>query len=107
MKINNILILIILLAAILRLPLLGSFPNGFSGDEANQGYSAYSISKTAKDEWGEFLPLFPRGFGDYKPPILTYLTVPFVALFGLEIQSVRFPTALVGNNLLYNQKDYQ
>jgi 4-amino-4-deoxy-L-arabinose transferase-like glycosyltransferase len=90
------LIIILVIAALIRLISLGEFPNGFTGDEAQQGYSAYSILKTSKDEWGEVLPLFPRGFGDFKPPLYTYLTIPSVAIFGLTIEAVRLPAAIVG-----------
>lgn len=95
---NNkfLLIFIIFLAAALRLPFLDSFPSGFSGDEAQQGYSAYSIFKTGKDEWGQFLPIFPRGFGDFKPPLYTYLTIPSVGIFGLNEFGVRVPAATLG-----------
>lgn len=90
------LLIILVIAIILRVIALGNFPPGFSGDEAQQGYSAYSILKTGKDEWGEVLPLFPRGFGDFKPPIYTYLTIPSVAIFGLTIEAVRIPAAILG-----------
>ncbi|MCX6724632.1 MAG: glycosyltransferase family 39 protein, partial [Candidatus Shapirobacteria bacterium] len=59
-------------------------------------YTAYSILKTAKDEWGQFLPLNPRSFGDYKPPLYTYLTIPSIAIFGLNEFAVRLPSALFG-----------
>ncbi len=91
-----ILTVLIVLAATLRLIALDRFPNGFTGDEAQQGYSGYSILKTGKDEWGQTLPLNPRGFGDYKPPLYTYLTIPSEAIFGLNIFSVRLPAAIIG-----------
>lgn len=93
---KKLLLIIVIVAALARLLFLGQFPNGFTGDEVQQGYSAYSILQTGKDEWGQFLPLFPRGFGDYKPPLYTYLTVPSVAVFGLTPEAVRLPAALVG-----------
>lgn len=87
---------IIALGFLLRVIWLDQFPVGFTGDEAQQGYSAYSILKTGRDEWGQFLTLFPRGFGDYKPPLYTYLSIPSVAIFGLNEFAVRFLTALLG-----------
>lgn len=96
MSAKLLLICIITLAVLTRLLFLGQYPNGFTGDEAQQGYSAYSILKTGKDEWGQFLPIFPRGFGDYKPSLYTYLTIPSVAIFGLTIEAVRLPAALIG-----------
>ncbi len=90
------LFLILILGLILRLVWLGDVPNGFSGDEAGQGYSAYSILNTGKDEWGQFLPLAFRSFGDFKPPLYTYLTVPSVWIFGLNEFAVRLPAAIIG-----------
>lgn len=95
-KTGTILALIIILASFLRLPLLDSLPAGVTIDEAGQAYSAYSILKTGKDEWGDFLPLNPRGFGDYKPPVYMYLLVPFIAVFGLSEAAVRLPSAIAG-----------
>ncbi|KKT76332.1 MAG: hypothetical protein UW69_C0001G0028 [Microgenomates group bacterium GW2011_GWA2_44_7] len=87
---------IIVLALILRLGALDRYPAGFNADEANQGYSAYSLLQTGKDEWGETLPLSPRTFGDYKAPLYTYLTVPSIALFGLNVFATRLPAAILG-----------
>jgi 4-amino-4-deoxy-L-arabinose transferase-like glycosyltransferase len=88
--------LIVLLAAILRFTLLDKYPPGVTGDEIQQGYSAYSLLKTGMDEWGDRFPLFPISFGDYRPPVYIYLTVPFVALFDLNILSTRLASALFG-----------
>lgn len=96
MRSKLIFLIIILIAILTRILFLADFPRGFSGDEAQQGYSAYSILKTSRDEWGQFLPLFPRGFGDFKPPLYTYLTIPSVAIFGLTEEAVRLPAAIMG-----------
>ncbi|OGY16751.1 MAG: hypothetical protein A2784_04680 [Candidatus Chisholmbacteria bacterium RIFCSPHIGHO2_01_FULL_48_12] len=90
-------ILILLLAAGLRLVQLGQNPPGLYWDEVSLGYNAYSILTTGRDEHGEFLPLTRfKAFGDYKPPGYIYATVPSIALFGLNEFSVRFPSALAG-----------
>ena len=59
-------------------------PPCFNADEASFGYNAYSILKTGKDEYGTLLPLRLKSFGDYKLPLYTYLSVPFIAVFGLN-----------------------
>lgn len=92
-----ILYLIILLGLTLRIIWLDQYPLGVTTDEIQQGYSGYSILKTGKDEWGDFLPINPRGFGDYKPPLYSYLTIPFVALLGLNIEAIRLPSVLFGS----------
>ncbi|TSC88446.1 MAG: glycosyl transferase [Microgenomates group bacterium Gr01-1014_16] len=88
--------LILFLGLILRVVWLDKFPAGFTADEAGQGYDAYSILKTGRDSWGQFLPLFPRGFGDFKPPLYMYTAIPTIAIFGLNEFAVRLPTAIIG-----------
>lgn len=95
-KKNWILVLILFLAAILRLYDLGRIPPSLDWDEAALGYNAYSILRTGRDEYGHFLPLIFKSFGDYKPGLYIYLTVPFVAIFGLTELAVRLPSALIG-----------
>jgi len=85
------------LGFLLRVVGISSFPAGFNADEAGQGYAAYSILKTGRDEWGEFLPLAPRSYGDFRAPLYTYLTVPSVAVFGLNEFAVRLPNAILGS----------
>lgn len=94
--INNCLFLILVAAMIIRLWKLGSIPPGLTSDEAALGYNAYSILKTARDEYGKFLPVIFKSFGDYKPGLYIYLTIPFVAFLGLNEWSVRLPSALAG-----------
>ncbi|HUV71846.1 MAG TPA: glycosyltransferase family 39 protein [Clostridia bacterium] len=92
-----ILVLVFSLALFLRVYKISSFPAGPNMDEVSQGYTAYSILKTGRDEWGQFLPLSPRAFGDYRAPLYTYLIIPSIALFGLNEWAIRFPAALVGS----------
>ncbi len=94
---KNLPILFIILAAfIFRVAGISSLPIGFTQDEAVQGYDAYSILKTGKDQWGTTFPWTFRSFGDFKLPVYTYLSVPSIALFGLNEFSVRLPAAICG-----------
>src|SRR3989344_2018687 len=88
--------LILLLSLLLRVYGLNMLPPSLNWDEVSLGYSSYSILKTGHDEWGEFLPLSFRAYGDYKLPGYIYLDVPFIALFGLNEWGVRLPSALLG-----------
>lgn len=96
-KKNLLLLLILLLGFLLRFISLDISPPGFNADEAALGYNAYSILKTGKDEWGESFPIVFKSFSDYKPGLYVYLTIPFVALFGLTELSVRLPSILLGS----------
>lgn len=75
---------------------LADVPPGVNRDEASIGYTAYSLLRTAKDEYGRFLPLSFQSFGDWKLPIYMYTTVPFVKIFGLSEMALRLPSALSG-----------
>lgn len=95
-KENLFLILILLLATTLRFLGEGISPPGFNADEASFGYSAYSILKTGRDEFGNFLPLTLFSFGDYKTPLYAYLAILPIAVFGLNEFATRFPARLCG-----------
>ncbi|NTU46144.1 hypothetical protein HGA88_00810 [Candidatus Roizmanbacteria bacterium] len=70
-------------------------PPGFNADEAAFGYNAYSLSQTAKDEYGSFLPVRLKSFGDYKMPLYSYLSVPIIQIFGLSETSTRALNSIV------------
>ena len=91
-----ILIIITLISFCLRFYQANNYPP-LLWDEAAIGYNAYSILKTGRDEHGQLLPLIFKSFGDYKPGIYIYLTVPFVAIFGLTPLAVRLPSILIGS----------
>src|SRR5258708_11051713 len=82
----------ILIAIVTRGYKLGSAPAGLYLDEAGQGYSAYSILKTGKDEFGKSFPIVFRSFTDFKTPVYVYLIVPLIPIFGLTKFAVRFPS---------------
>lgn len=75
---------------------LSEVPPGFYIDEALPGYNAFSLLKTGKDEYGKSFPLVFRFYGSFNPPIFTYLTAFSVAVFGVSVFAVRFPSALLG-----------
>lgn len=91
-----LLIVILLLAFLLRVVGVDQYPVGFTPDEASWGYDAYSLFKTGKDQWGESWPLTLRSFGDFKLPLYAYLTIPSVAIFGLNEFATRLPNAVFG-----------
>lgn len=95
-KIVTVLLLVFFLGAILRFYRLGEIPVGFHRDEAFLGYNAYSILRTGKDMNGNFLPFHLESFL-YSPAGYSYLSIPFIKLFGLSAFSVRFPSALFGS----------
>ena len=96
-KKNIFLIFIFFLAFFIRIYSIHTTP--LLWDEASLGYNAYSILKTGRDEYGTFLPIIFKSFGDYKPGLYVYLCLPFVYLFGLNDLSVRLPSIILGSLL--------
>jgi 4-amino-4-deoxy-L-arabinose transferase-like glycosyltransferase len=89
------LLIVLLVAAALRLPHLATNPPGLIPDEAMFTYDAWSILKTGRDQYGERLPLFPRSAARLHSMYL-YATVPSVAVFGLTELGARVPAVLAG-----------
>ena len=90
------LILIISIATLLRVVKLDEYPPALYSDEVSQGYNAYSVLTTNKDEYGTWFPVSFRSFGDWKPPLPTYFMVPTIAAFGLNEYGIRMSSALLG-----------
>ncbi len=98
MKVSSILLGIIVVFAVwFRLTNLTSNPPALSWDEVSIGYNAYTILTSGTDEHGVRFPLGAfAAFGDYKPSLPIYLTIPFIAIFGLSDLAVRLPSAIFG-----------
>lgn len=89
-----ILILICALFLFTRLYKIAEIPVSVYWDEASIGYNAYAVSTDLKDEWGKFMPIHFRAFGEFKLPVYIYSVAPFVKIFGLNAFSVRLPAVL-------------
>ncbi len=87
---------IVILAGILRFYHIDKVPVSLYWDETASAYNAYSIAQTARDEYGNFMPLLFRSFEDYKMPGNIYLIAISVKFFGLNEFSTRFPSAFLG-----------
>lgn len=94
LKPKVLLILICLFFLTIRLFKINEIPPSLYWDEASIGYNAYSIEQTLIDEWGDFLPIHFRAFGEFKLPVYIYSVVPFVKIFGLNEFAVRLPAVL-------------
>ncbi len=88
--------LILILTILLRFYSLDQIPPGLNEDEASQGYDAYSLMLTGKDQWGKSFPVFIRSFGSFQSPLYTYLTIIPTYFFDISIFSTRFISAFFG-----------
>jgi 4-amino-4-deoxy-L-arabinose transferase-like glycosyltransferase len=91
MKTKVILALVLLLFLVSRIYKIAADPPSVYWDEASIGYNAYAITTDLKDEWGEFLPLHFRAFGEFKLPVYVYSVAILVKAIGLNAFSVRLP----------------
>jgi len=93
-----IFLLIVCVAAGLRLPGLDRVPPELNQDEASRGVDAWQIFQTGADRHGRRWPLFLESFGpgDWTAALTTYFTVPFVAWMGPTTAAIRMPDALLG-----------
>lgn len=96
-KKNFLLMLIFLLGFFIRIWNIKEVPPGLNRDEASIGYTAYSLLKTGKDEYGRSWPVSFKSFGDWKLPLYIYTTIPFISLFGLTEIAVRLPSVMFGS----------
>ena len=94
---NFTLFLILLLAFFLRFYRIDKAPASLDWDEVAIGWNAHTIFHSRRDEFGTRLPLTFMSFGDYKSPLLIYLTAPMVGFFGMNEFTVRFPSAFFGS----------
>ena len=86
----------ILIGGIVRFYALGRVPAGLNSDEASTGVEALSIVQTGMDRWGNHLPVWFPAWGSGMNALYTYLAVPVVAVFGLNVVALRAIGALFG-----------
>jgi hypothetical protein len=95
-KSKKILLIIITVAAFLRLWGLAEVPVSLFGDELDVGYHAYSILKTGRDYSGNFMPLHFQSLAEWRTPLYLYSVVPAVAVWGISALGVRLPAVIFG-----------
>jgi 4-amino-4-deoxy-L-arabinose transferase-like glycosyltransferase len=96
MKKNIAIAIVLVLAFFLRFNKVTLIPPSLNWDETSIGYNAYSILKTGKDEWGEFMPVHFKSFGEYKLPVQIYGSIPAIYIFGLNDFGVRITPVVYG-----------
>ena len=74
----------------------GQVPAGINQDEAFAAYEAYSLLTTGLDTAGYPFPVYLTAWGSGMNALESYLMIPFIAVFGLEVWAVRLPQLIVG-----------
>ncbi|MDR3149266.1 MAG: hypothetical protein LBT88_04535 [Oscillospiraceae bacterium] len=89
-------IAIVLTGLLFRLPLLSSVPLARNQDEASAGYEAWAILRFGTDRNGNNYPVLLESWGSGQNALYSYLTIPFVAAFGMNPVAVRIPMIILG-----------
>lgn len=101
LNIKLIFVLIVTIASLLRVYQLGNIPPGIHADEADTGYAAYNLLGTGLTQFGDFNPLaLTEHNGGTHPPVYTYLLIPLIHFFDLNIFTERLPSVLSGIGLV-------
>ncbi|GGY79826.1 hypothetical protein GCM10011613_25990 [Cellvibrio zantedeschiae] len=89
-------IVLFALAALIRVLWLGDIPGGLNQDEASTGYDAWALLQDGIDRHGISWPVNFIAWGSGQNALYAYLSMPFIALFGLTTTSVRLAAAILG-----------
>lgn len=89
-------ILILIIGIIPRVYQFGSLPNGVNVDEASSGYDAFAMLHYGIDMNGYKNPVVLVSFGSGHASLSTYLSMPFIALLGLNQVSIRLVNVIFG-----------
>lgn len=89
-------IFLIIITAALRLYQFPSVPAGLNQDEIAANYEAYSLLTNHTDRWGNVFPAYFSAWGSGQNVLYSYLSIPFVALFGMTPVSARIVAVLFG-----------
>ena len=93
---NKLLVFVLILTVFLRLWRISDVPPSLFADELDVGYQAYSILKTGRDYYGNFMPIHFHSLAEWRTPLYLYSAVPTVMLFGISPLGVRLPAAIFG-----------
>lgn len=86
---------IFLIGILIRTIFLDLLPGGLNQDEASAGYDAFSIMYYGVDRNGFHLPIYLTAWGSGQNALYSYLSMPFIGIFGLNELSLRLPAAII------------
>lgn len=87
---------ILMVGMLVRLVNIENIPYGFGGDEASEGYEAYSLLNYRCDRHLKSFPIHFISWGSGQNALYAYIDIPFIAVLGLTEIAVRLPMALLG-----------
>ena len=95
-KYHILISIILLIGFLVRVIGLENIPYGLNQDEVSAGYESFSLLKYGIDRNGKTLPVHFISWGSGQNTLYSYITIPFILLFGLNAFAIRLPMAIVG-----------
>ncbi|HWS84940.1 MAG TPA: glycosyltransferase family 39 protein [Ktedonobacteraceae bacterium] len=94
-KERQLLLLVMAVSTFLRFYQFPSLPAGLQWDEVSAAYESYALLLHGTDRWGNLFPVYFPSWGSGQNVLLSYLNMPFIAVFGLTAFGERFSSALL------------
>ena len=91
-----LLLVILCVAAAVRLTGLGKIPGGVLPDEAYGAYNAWALMTEGIDSRGYSFPVYFVAWGSGMSVLYSYLAIPLFKLFGATVTVYRIPQAVIG-----------
>lgn len=89
-------LLLLGLGIAIRCLFIGTMPGGLNQDEASIAYDAWALLHYGIDRWGLSWPLHFISWGSGQNALYAYLSMPFIAIGGINITSIRAAAAVLG-----------
>lgn len=90
------LLIIFLAGSLARLLGLGDSPMGLHQDEAYSAYNSWAVMNYGIDSFGYTRPVYYTAWGSGMNVLYSWFTMPFFALFGMSVVTIRLPQAILG-----------
>lgn len=91
-----IFVMILIIGIAVRFYQLGSVPAGLNQDEASMGYDAFSLLHFGVDRNNSHNPVHMISWGSGQNALQAYITIPFIAIFDLNVFTIRLVPAIWG-----------
>jgi hypothetical protein len=95
-KYYSIPLLLLAIGIAVRCLFIGTMPGGLNQDEASIAYDAWALLHSGIDRWGLSWPVHFISWGSGQNALYAYLSMPFIALGGINLTSIRAAAALLG-----------
>lgn len=87
--------LLILFIGVLLRSINLSYPHGVFVDEAMGAYDSWSLANYGVDSNLASYPVYLKSWGTGQSALYAYLALPFIKLFGLNVEAYRLPMSLI------------